>query len=165
MAEAPEPKIGKEIEEIRNLLWGATIKWEIFRRWSQGRFNMVIIKLVVLRVFSSGPLNGLFFVFMRRWLLLLRFRIQWCWTICFSAATRRTMCSYCSSSSIFIEKSTSRNNKQPNLRQRKCIIYTLSHFLSWHFILLSSLPATNVRHFSYSPCAIFLWSARKNLFG
>lgn len=66
MAEAPEPKIGKEIEEIRNLLWGATIKWEIFRRWSQGRFNMVIIKLVVLRVFSSGPLNGLFFVFMRR---------------------------------------------------------------------------------------------------
>lgn len=49
MAEAPEPKIEREIEEIRELLWGATIKSEIFRRWSQGRFNMVIQNLVAFR--------------------------------------------------------------------------------------------------------------------
>lgn len=68
MAEAPEPKIEKEIERIRDLLWGGTIKWDIFRRWSQGRFNMVLLNLVALfEVLNCVFPSKLFlFLFMRR---------------------------------------------------------------------------------------------------
>lgn len=63
MAEAPEPKIEKEIEGIRDLLWGATIKWDIFRRWSQGRFNMVIINFddSARALMCFRPLNCFYF--------------------------------------------------------------------------------------------------------
>lgn len=54
MAETSSFNYNKVLEEVNHLLWGSTVKYEIFKRWSQGFFFSGHEKSA-LEQFEGGP--------------------------------------------------------------------------------------------------------------